>query len=217
IIPAPRTDQLAFYTSRVLKNNGFIGTEDGNNDDQGEDDSNPIPNQAGVASKQIKHIIFINKENSTHDQMLGDITKTRKGVPVNGDPNYSLGYDASPNHHELALGFAFGDNFYLEPAVSSDGHRWLTGMYPTEFEETHWPASYGGQRRDAGDDPEVIKNYPGRLGFTDANSSPDPQDYNEHGGIYLHLARNKVPFVNFGNGYEFAEVDEDGGTDPTGI
>ena len=58
-------------------------------------------------------------------------------------------------------------------------------------------------------DPEVIKNYPGRLGFTDANSSPDPQDYNEHGGIYLHLARHGVPFVNFGNGYEFAEVDED--------
>jgi hypothetical protein len=107
--------------------------------------------------------------------------------------------------------------FYLEPSVSSDGHRWLTGMYTTEFEETHWPASHGGERRDAGDDPVVIANYPGRLGFTDANSSPEPHDYNQHGGIYLHLSRHGVPFINFGNGYEFAEVDEDNGTDPTGI
>ena len=38
-----------------------------------------------------------------------------------------------------------------------------------------------------------------------------------HGGIYLHLARNGQTFVNFGNGYEFAIVDEDGGTEPTGI
>ena len=101
-------------------------------------------------------MIFINKENATHDLMLGDITATRRGVPVDGEPRYSLGYDASPNHHELALGFAFSDNFFLEPAVSSDGHRWLTDTYTTEFEDTHWPASYGGQRNDAGDDPDVI-------------------------------------------------------------
>ena len=74
----------------------------------------------------------------------------------------SLGVDASPNHHELALRFAFSDNFFLEPSVSSDGHRWLTGQYTTESEETHWPASYGGKRNDSGDDPEVIRNYPGR-------------------------------------------------------
>ena len=58
-------------------------------------------------------------------------------VPVNGEPSYSMGLDATPNHHELALSFAFSDNFYLEPAVSSDGHRWLTNTYTTEFEETH--------------------------------------------------------------------------------
>jgi hypothetical protein len=211
IISVPGTAHLASYTYRVLANNGFIEST------ATLDPNNPIPTKAGVPSNKIKHIIFINKENSTHDQMLGDITMTRKGIPVNGEPSYSLGLDASPNHHELALRFAFGDNFYLEPAVSSDGHRWLTGMYTTEFEDTHWPASYGGQRNDAGDDPNVLASYPGRLGFTDANGSPDPQDYNEHGGIYLHLARHRVPFINFGNGYEFAEVDEDFGTEPTGI
>ncbi len=211
IIDAPTEKQLDALTKRVLANNGF--TENA----LAQDSHNPIPRNPGVASREIKHIIFINKENSTHDQILGDIVATRKSVQVNGEPSYSMGLDATPNHHELALSFAFSDNFYLEPAVSSDGHRWLTDTYTTEFEETHWPASYGGQRRDAGNDPAVISAYPGRIGFTDANSSPEPNDYDQHGGIYLHLVRHRKKFVNFGNGYEFAIVDEDPGTDPTGI
>jgi DNA-binding beta-propeller fold protein YncE len=226
IIPVPDSHQLEVYTRQVLRNNGFRSADGdrdhdvrsafGDSRDEGRD-RHPIPSRPGQASRQIKHIIFVNKENSTHDQMLGDIVVTRRGVPVEGKPTYSLGYNASPNHHELALSFAFSDNFYLEPAVSSDGHRWLTNTYTTEFEDTHWPASYGGQRRDAGDDPNVFGPYPGRLGFTDANSSAEPNDYNQHGSLFLHLARNGHSFVNFGNGYEFAQVDEDFGTEPTGI
>lgn len=215
IIPMPGQHQLEEYTRRVLANNGLMESEI--EDETKKGDSNPIPSKPGMASRQIKHVIFINKENATHDHLLGDILQTRKGVPVNGEPAYAMGYDATPNHHELALGFAFSDNFYLEPSVSSDGHRWLTNTYTTEFEETHWPASYGGKRRDAGDDPAVFGPYPGRLGFSDANGSPDPQDYNQHGSIYVHLARNGKNFVNFGNGYEFSQVDEDYGTEPTGI
>ena len=236
IIPTPSEAQLEQHTKRVYQNNGFgelknekiakNGKDEGDEkdddaDDKGhdaddKDESHPIPRKVGVASKQIKHVIFINKENATHDLMLGDIIATRRGVPVNGFPAYALGYDASPNHHELALGFAFSDNFYLEPSVSSDGHRWLTNTYTTEFEETHWPADYGGKRRDSGDDPEVFKNYPGRIGFTDANASPEPNDYTQHGGIYMHLHRNGKSFVNFGNGFEFALIDEPFGVEPTG-
>ncbi len=225
IIPTPSRHQLAAYTERVYANNGFIAADardrgfkaaDDRDDGRGGGPDNPIPSQAGRPSAPIKHIIFVNKENATYDLLLGDITRTRTGAPVNGDPAFSLGHDASPNHHELALAFAFSDNFFLEPSVSSDGHRWLTGQYTSEFEETHWPASYGGQRRDSGDDPAVIEAYPGRIGFTDANSSPEPNDYNEHGGIYLHLARHGKSFVNFGNGYEFAVIDEPRGAEPTG-
>ena len=211
IVPVPQQRELKTMTYQVLRNNGFIPTA------PAYAGKSPIPTEYGIGSRQLKHVIFINKENSTHDQILGDITMTRRGVSVNGEPRYSLGADASPNHHELALRYALSDNFYLEPTVSSDGHRWLTDMYTTEMEETHWPASYGGRRNDAGDDPNSFLPYPGRLGFTDADGSPDPNDYNVHGGIYLHLARNGKKFVNFGNGYEFAIVDEDGGTEPTGI
>jgi DNA-binding beta-propeller fold protein YncE len=219
IIETPSTRQLDVYTERVYANNGFSR---GKRDDEGlgpgprNDSGHPIPSQPEKASAQIKHIVFINKENATHDLIFGDITSTRSGMPVDGEPSFSLGYDASPNHHELALRFAFSDNFFLEPTVSSDGHRWLTGQYTAEFEETHWPASYGGQRRDSGDDPAVFKDFPGRIGFTDANASPEPNDYNEHGGIYLHLKRHGKSFVNFGNGYEFAVIDEPGGAEPTG-
>jgi DNA-binding beta-propeller fold protein YncE len=210
IIPTPSEGQLDAYTDRVYANNGFVENP------VAEDPSNPIPSQLGKASDQIKHVIFINKENATHDLLLGDVLTTRAGVSVNGEPSFSLGLDASPNHHELALRFAFSDNFFLEPSVSSDGHRWLTGQYTAEFEETHWPASYGGGRRDSGDDPAVITGFPGRIGFTDANASPEPNDYNEQGGIYLHLNRYGKSFVNFGNGFEFAVIDEPGGAEPTG-
>src|SRR5262245_29873392 len=215
IIQVPDLSQLESYTEQVMKNNGFVDHDGRDGDDKGM--TNPIPSRAGVESHAIKHVIFINKENSTHDQMFGDITTTRKGAPVDGKPSYSLGYDASLNHHELALGFTIGDNLYLEPAVSNDGHRWLTNSYTTEFGETHWPASYGGQRRDAGDDPNVYGPYPGRLGFTDADGSPDPHDYNQHGSMHTHLARYGVSLITFGNGFEFAQVDEDFGTEPTGI
>ena len=220
IIATPSEGRLDAFTERVYANNGFTS---GKHDDghgfafgRRHDAGNPIPDEPGEASSQIRHVIFVNKENATHDLILGDITQTRSGMPVDGQPGFSLGPDASPNHHELALRFAFSDNFFLEPSVSSDGHRWLTGQYTAEFEETHWPASYGGRRRDSGDDPAVFQNFPGRIGFTDANSSPEPNDYNEHGGIYLHLNRHGKSFVNFGNGYEFAVIDEPNAADPTG-
>ncbi len=90
IIPTPTERQLDAYTARVYTNNGFVGREhDGYGAGGrwgGRDSRNPIPNQAGRPSSQIKHVIFINKENATHDLMLGDITQTRSGVPVNGEP-----------------------------------------------------------------------------------------------------------------------------------
>lgn len=216
IVPVPAPAALARETAQVLRNNGFAPGADGS-ESALPDSPGPIPRQPGFASGEIKHVIFINKENTTHDLILGDITQTRRGVPVDGEPAFSLGLAASPNHHELALRFTVADNFFLEPTVSSDGHRWLTNSYPTELEETHWAAAYGHHRHDSGDDPAVIAGYPGRIGFTGSNGSPEPNDYNEHGGIYLHLARNGLDFVNFGNGFELAQVDEDGGTEPTGI
>lgn len=115
-----------------------------------------------------------------------------------------------------AVQFALSDNFFLEPVSSSDGHRWLAGMYATEYQEAHWPAAYGQKRRDSGEDPDAIQNFPGRIAFSGANESAEPIDYNMHGSVFLHLTRNARTVLNFGNGIELAQVDEGAGLEPTG-
>src|SRR5262245_48324999 len=45
---------------------------------------------------------------------------------------------------------------------------------------------------------------------------PEPNDLKQHGVMFLHLTRHGRSVINFGNGYEFAVIDEPGGADPTG-
>jgi DNA-binding beta-propeller fold protein YncE len=88
-------------------------------------------------SSQIKHVIFIVKENRTYDQVLGDL-------PVgNGDPSLAiLGARLSPNHHALARGFVTLDNFYDSGEQSSTGWTWTTaGRVPDLLEKTA-PVNY---------------------------------------------------------------------------
>jgi DNA-binding beta-propeller fold protein YncE len=77
IIATPGESQLEAFTARVYKNNGFADSDgDALRGKDDRDDGNPIPSRAGRPSRQIKHVVFINKENATHDLMLGDITQT---------------------------------------------------------------------------------------------------------------------------------------------
>ncbi len=215
IVTVPDAATLAADTLRVMKNNGLVASASNASTGTG---ASPIPSVFGVASGQIKHVILINKENATYDLLLGHITRTRSGQAVEGLPANSVTQSVVPNHTELALQFAFSDNFYLEPVSSSDGHRWMAGLYATEYEENHWPTAYGQKRADSGDNADLIKNFPGRVGFSGANESAEPIDYNKHGGIFHHLVRNNRSVMNFGNGTEFAIVDE-GSSElaPTGI
>jgi len=73
-IPVPAPGELRRMSETVLRNNGFTLHP------LPFDRRNPIPTQAGVESRQIKHVVFINKENSTHDQMLG-VVRQYSGRP----------------------------------------------------------------------------------------------------------------------------------------
>lgn len=210
-IPVPDAAQLAAHTGRVLKNNGIADAPAASGE------PGPVPSQPGVASDAIKHVVFIFKENAKYDYFMGHIAATTTGQAVDGLPAISLGTIAAPNHTAIARQFTFSDNFYLEPVVSSDGHRWLAGTYTTEFEETNWPAAYGGGGASGRSDPETAANYPGRLGYPGSNGGPTPQDYNKHGGMFVHLARHGVSFYNFGLGLELAQTDEGRGLEPTGL
>jgi YVTN family beta-propeller protein len=68
----------------------------------------------------IKHIIYINKENRTFDQILGDL-----GNGSNGSPALTqFGQAITPNFHQLARQFVTLDN-YTDPGDGSmDGWSW---------------------------------------------------------------------------------------------
>jgi hypothetical protein len=109
------------------------------------------------------------------------------------------GVDVMPNHLALASQFGISDNFYCDSDVSADGHRWLVGVYPNEWVETSVAASYGGRRS-----MKLPSTAPGVLAFVGSSGAIYPEDYNEAGSIWDHMARGGIEFFNFGLGFEFA-------------
>lgn len=88
---------------------------------QTDDLDSPIPTQWGQPSQQIKHVVFILKENKTYDQIFGDLEGTER------DPSkLNFGWDVTPNHHTLAQTFSVCDNLFVEGDTSVLGHLWGT-------------------------------------------------------------------------------------------
>jgi YVTN family beta-propeller protein len=98
-----------------------------------------IPQSVGVPT-EIKHIIYIIKENRTYDQVFGDIKQ------ANGDPALTIfGEKVTPNQHALARQYEILDNLYCDGEVSVDGHSWSDAAYATDFNERFWPPTYAGR------------------------------------------------------------------------
>jgi YVTN family beta-propeller protein len=98
-----------------------------------------IPQGVGV-STDIKHVIYIIKENRTYDQEFGDLPHT------NGDPELTIfGERITPNQHALAKEYVALDNLYCDGEVSVDGHSWSDSAYATDFNERFWPPTYAGR------------------------------------------------------------------------
>jgi YVTN family beta-propeller protein len=203
-------------TRTVMDNNGLNPRGD-------------APGPAGGAlPAAVKYVVMIVKENRTFDEVFGDIQRLANGATVMGAPAVArfgqVGHAAgkgsrlsvqrvnvTPNHHALALGWSFSDNFYADSEVSVDGHHWLVGAYPDAWTETSFRASYADGR-----DFRFPTTAPGRLLFAEGNSSVHPEEQPEGGTIWHHLARHGIPFRNYGEGFELAGVDEGQGYKPTG-
>ena len=202
VVDIPKDEQLKAMTEQVVSNNfQFTNTSSPIFKNRA---SNPIPLYPGEKESPIKHIVFISKENRTYDEIFGQI---KKG---DGDPTIArYGEKASfsnrkktesisnttvmPNHLALARQFSISDNFYVDADVSADGHRWLTNTYPNEWCETATAASYGGNRNFKED-----SKAPGVFAMNGAAGAIYPEDYNEAGSMWDHLARHHIDFYNFG-------------------
>ena len=104
-IPIPDSNTLTYLSSVVDANNGFHNAK-----------RDPMME---FLHSHIKHVIYVQKENRTYDQILGDLAQG------NGDPTrVQFPQPISPNEHLLATQFALLDNYYDAGDVSGDGWNW---------------------------------------------------------------------------------------------
>jgi YVTN family beta-propeller protein len=157
--------------------------------------------------KEIRHVVIIVKENRTFDEVLGDLPSTKRAAPALA----RYGRKVMPNHHAIARQWTYSDNFYTDSEVSVDGHHWIAGAYPNAWTESTLMASSGGQK-----DFRFPTSAPGRFLFAGSASSIHPEEQLEAGAIWHHLERHRIPFRNYGEGFELAGLDEGPGLKPTG-
>jgi YVTN family beta-propeller protein len=116
-IPVPTKEQLTDTTKLVAENNLFSAKP-------------PDSDRSLIAylRRQVKHVIYIVKENRTYDQVLGDLDRG------NGDRSLTqFGLTVTPNFHHLAQQFVCLDNFYDSGDVSANGWPWSTAGRESDF------------------------------------------------------------------------------------
>lgn len=142
-VAIPDLARLHIYTAQVASNN-HVGDPRLLQRSPG----NPIPVPGGTSP--FKHVIYIDKENRTYDQVFGDVPGS------NADPNLVLfGRRVTPNLHAIGDRFGLLDNFYADAEVSADGHNWINGAYASDYNQKMWPQDYSqGAGRNRGYDFE---------------------------------------------------------------
>ena len=215
IVPVPGPAALAGETAQVLRNNGFAPAAQ---DTASTASAAPGPSRGCRVSPAAT--------SSTSSSSTRKTPPTTSSWGTSPAPVAGSRSTASPRSRSARPPAPTTTSWRCAsrwPTTSSSTDR-LLGRPPLAHQQlpdrARGDALGGGLRPPPprlGRRPRGDRRLPGRIGFTGSNGSPEPNDYNEHGGIYLHLARNGLDFVNFGNGFELAQVDEDGGTEPTGI
>jgi YVTN family beta-propeller protein len=213
LLNVPTTAELGPLTQKVLTYNGIINQSA----DRAKMAGSVVPTAPGKASEQIKYVVFITKENHSFDAIFdrvpganGDPSLLRWGyhqtISAPGQPTLT-DVPVMTNHNALARQFTLSDNFYMEPEASGVGHRWLVGVQPDNFCQMLYTLGWSFK---------LNSSAPGRRASFGSNGSLAPEDYPEAGSMWEHLAHYAVPFRNYGEGFEFAGVEEDEGERRTG-
>ncbi len=120
VIAIPDAEQLAAFTHQVegnlpVSDHEITATE---------------RETALAAFHDIKHVVFIIRENRTYDQVLGDDPRG------DGDKELAyLGQSMTPNAHALAQQTPLLDRYFVEGVISQDGHQWANSAYSTAYNE----------------------------------------------------------------------------------
>ena len=156
-LPTPTAGELVNLTNKVIAND-HLGYE-----------MTPVQQETmDFLKKNIKHVIYIIKENRTYDQVLGDL-------PVgNGDPTITqFPEQNTPNFHKLARNFVDFDNFFDVSDVSGDGWPWSTSARTTDVIEKEIPPNYSGRGLD-NDSEGTNRNTNVGIASTAARVAADP-------------------------------------------
>ena len=213
VIPVPRDADLRPLTATVLECNGMVDRTA----DRKAMSSPVVPEKRGQPSKEIRYVVFITKENHTYDTIFDRVPGARhdpsllrwgyhQRIAEKGQPTLE-DVAVMTNHNALARQFTVSDNFYMEPEASGVGHRWLVGVQPNNFCQMTYTLGWSFKAK---------TTAPGRRASFGSNGSIAPEDYPEAGSMWEHLARHGIPFRNYGEGFEFAGVDEGEGNGKTG-
>ncbi len=169
-IPQPTSSQLTAYTSQVLAND-FVKPE-----------HPAVPANIMSAWSNIKHVVYILRENKTFDMYFGDLGSQANGEPVpcpffaagsldafnalpasyecNNSTYAGIGF-TTPNTHAMARQFALDSNFYLDIVTSIEGHPMSFQGMISDYLQRIWAINtdYGGSYR-ADDSTEPISSLP---------------------------------------------------------
>ena len=158
-LPTPAAGELSQLTQRVVTNNHW----------ERELTGSQLATMA-VLHHNIKHVIYIIKENRTYDQILGDLEVG------NGDPSLTQFPEANtPNFHKMARNFVDFDNFYDTSDVSGDGWPWSTSARSTDVIEKEIPPNYAGRGLD-NDSEGTNRNLNVAYKDTDKRFAANPLD-----------------------------------------
>jgi DNA-binding beta-propeller fold protein YncE len=185
-LPVPTTDELTRLTRQVAYNCGMEPTAE------------QVKNAQIMAAvrSQIKHVIYVVKENRTYDQVFGDLPRG------NGDPALAIMSPFSPNHKKLAMDFVLLDNFLDSGTVSGDGWNWSTAGRATDFTQKSVPVNYAGRGFSydwEGANRNVNVSLPG-LAERQAQNAAYPNDPNLLPGV-ADVAAPDSPEGEAGTGY----------------
>ncbi len=153
----------------------------------------PVTNTQG-ASKQIRHVVFIVRENKNFDGVFGDL-----GGAVDGHADLVLDPGQMPalypNFRGIAKTWTAADNYYTDAEYSNQGHVWTTYGRTTDYTERTWMIGAAGYGRTAGG------------GVTVAGRA-------EEGSVFEWLLAQKIPFDVLGEGTGLPAVPTDGSRNP---